>query len=59
MTRGGKNILVMCETYKYNKEPTETNHRKVNKSNDFKTLREAEKKISLQGGDNRICPKTY
>jgi len=27
--RGGKNILVMCETYKYNKEPTETNHRKT------------------------------
>ena len=21
--------MVMCETYKYNKEPTETNHRKV------------------------------
>jgi len=27
--RGGKNIMVMCETYKYNKEPTDTNHRKV------------------------------
>ena len=27
--RGGKNVLVMCETYKFNKEPTETNHRKV------------------------------
>merc|ERR1712130_58367 len=23
--RGGKNIMVMCETYKYNKEKTETN----------------------------------
>ena len=29
ISRGGKNIMVMCETYKYNKEPTETNHRKV------------------------------
>jgi glutamine synthetase len=28
----GHNILVMCETYKYNKEPTDTNHRKVNRS---------------------------
>ena len=28
-SRGGKNVIVMCETYKYNKEPTETNHRKV------------------------------
>jgi len=27
--RGGHNIMVMCETYKYNKEPTETNHRKA------------------------------
>jgi len=27
--RRGDNILVMCETYKYNKEPTETNHRKL------------------------------
>jgi len=26
--RGGKNIMVMCETYKYNKEKTETNKRK-------------------------------
>ena len=26
--RGGKNIMVMCETYKYNKERTETNKRK-------------------------------
>ena len=26
--RGGDNKLVMCETYKYNKKPTETNHRK-------------------------------
>ena len=25
--RGGENILVMCETYKYNKLPTETNRR--------------------------------
>ena len=28
MLRGGKNIMVMCETYKYNKEKTETNKRK-------------------------------
>jgi len=27
--RGGHNIMVMCETYKYNKEPTETNNRKA------------------------------
>jgi len=27
--RRGNNILVMCETYKYNKEPTDTNHRKL------------------------------
>jgi glutamine synthetase len=27
--RGGHNIMVMCETYKYNKEPTETNHRRA------------------------------
>jgi len=27
--RRGNNIMVMCETYKYNKEPTDTNHRKV------------------------------
>jgi glutamine synthetase len=27
--RGGDNILVMCETYKYNKLPTETNKRKT------------------------------
>merc|ERR1712130_78269 len=27
--RRGDNILVMCETYKYNKEPTDTNHRKL------------------------------
>jgi len=26
--RGGANIMVMCDTYKYNKVPTETNHRK-------------------------------
>merc|ERR1719170_142647 len=26
--RGGKDIMVMCETYKYNKEKTETNKRK-------------------------------
>merc|ERR1712032_158472 len=26
--RGGKNIMVMCETYKYNKDKTETNKRK-------------------------------
>jgi len=26
--RGGDNIMVMCDTYKYNKEPTDTNHRK-------------------------------
>ncbi|XP_054275254.1 glutamine synthetase 2 cytoplasmic [Macrosteles quadrilineatus] len=25
--RRGNNILVLCETYKYNKKPTETNHR--------------------------------
>ena len=28
ISRGGKNIMVMCETYKYNKEKTETNKRK-------------------------------
>ena len=27
--RGGNNIMVMCDTYKYNKEPTDTNHRKT------------------------------
>ena len=27
--RGGNNIMVMCDTYKYNKEPTDTNHRKA------------------------------
>merc|ERR1712117_286186 len=27
--RGGHNIMVMCETYKYNKEPTETNNRRA------------------------------
>merc|ERR1712055_225744 len=27
--RRGDNIIVMCDTYKYNKEPTDTNHRKL------------------------------
>jgi len=27
--RRGDNIMVLCETYKYNKEPTETNQRKT------------------------------
>ena len=27
--RGGDNIMVMCDTYKYDKTPTATNHRKV------------------------------
>merc|ERR1740129_479937 len=27
--RGGDNKLVLCDTYKYNKLPTETNHRKA------------------------------
>jgi len=27
--RGGANIMVMCDTSKYNKEPTETNHRRA------------------------------
>merc|ERR1719342_1145926 len=27
--RGAPNIMVMCDTYKYNKEPTDTNHRKA------------------------------
>jgi len=27
--RGGNNIMVLCETYKYNKEKTETNQRKA------------------------------
>jgi len=27
--RGGDNKLVMCETYKHNKLPTESNHRKT------------------------------
>lgn len=27
--RGGKNILVLCEVYKYNKQPAETNHRQT------------------------------
>jgi len=26
--RGGDNIMVMCETYKYDKTPTDTNHRR-------------------------------
>jgi len=26
--RGGNNKIVLCETFKYNKKPTETNHRK-------------------------------
>ena len=25
--RGGDNVMVMCETYKYDNTPTETNHR--------------------------------
>jgi len=27
--RGGNNVMVMCETYKYNKEPTDTNNRRA------------------------------
>ena len=27
--RGGDNILVMCETFKYNKQPTDTNNRYI------------------------------
>lgn len=27
--RGGENILVLCETYKYNHKPTNTNNRKT------------------------------
>ncbi|KAK6978597.1 glutamine synthetase [Biomphalaria glabrata] len=27
--RGGKNMLVLCEVYKYNKKPAETNRRKT------------------------------
>ena len=27
--RGGENIMVMCDTYKYDKSPTATNHRKT------------------------------
>ncbi|GFS21503.1 glutamine synthetase, partial [Elysia marginata] len=27
--RGGKNILVLCDVYKYNKKPAETNRRKT------------------------------
>ena len=26
-SRGGQNKIVLCETFKYNKKPTETNHR--------------------------------
>ena len=45
--RGGQNKIVLCETFKYNKKPTETNHRCQQKTTLIATkLKKADKKIN-------------
>ncbi|XP_055333637.1 glutamine synthetase-like isoform X2 [Paramacrobiotus metropolitanus] len=62
---GGKNKLVLCETYNYNKKPTESNKRRacadvMTQAKDFEPWFEIEQEYSLLDVDRRplVSPKT-